>query len=410
MRPGRPLVISDPMLLVRRDNDRLVMIREKKVVAAVPIRELSHVAVHGPVTFTGAALAGLLDEGIDVTLLSSGGKWRGLISSAASKNVYLLLAQVDAWKRPERRVAFARVLIAGKISGQRQIVQRHAINRGSVRCEEAARRLLNLEGQCAAEEDVDSLRGVEGTASAAYFDVFEEMLSAGWRFPGRVRRPPTDPVNALLSFGYTLAVSEMARALTLRGFDTRIGLVHGLRYGRESLALDLVEEFRAAMVDRFVLRSLNRGEFKVEDFETQDDGAVRLTQSARRLFLERWEDMLGEKAAALRNERPLTDEAVLLAGRIGKVEGGDGEGAEVDDGPIADDEEPEAPVTWRRRMERQALRLWRFLMKGDPYVPLTATRKAAVVIGVAEGDGATAEVGGAGGGGKKRGGAGPKKG
>lgn len=365
MRPGRPLVISDPLLLVRRDNERLVMLREKKIVAAVPIREISHVAVHGPVTFTGAALAGLLDEGIDVTLHSSGGKWRGMISSAASKNVYLLLAQVDAWKRDERRVEFGRRLLAGKIAGQRQIVSRHASNRGSIRCEEAARRLGALEAQCEDERDVDALRGVEGTASAVYFDVFEEMLSAGWRFPGRVRRPPTDPVNALLSFGYTLATSEVVRALALRGFDTRIGLVHGLRYGRESLALDLVEEFRAPMVDRFVLRLLNRGELKAEDFETHDEGAVRLTQAARRTFLERWEGMLSERAAVLRNEQPVADEGVLLAGRVGRAV----DEPEVNDEPIPDEgAEPETPMTWQRRIERQVLRLWRFLMKGEAYV------------------------------------------
>ncbi|MFO0651472.1 MAG: CRISPR-associated endonuclease Cas1 [Polyangiales bacterium] len=311
MRPGRPLVISDPMLLVRRDNERLVMLRERTEVAASPRRELSHVAAHGPVTFTGAALAGLLDEGIDVTPHASSGRLRGVISSAQSKNVYLLLAQVDAWQRPAKRAELARALLAGKIAGQRQLAQRQALDRGSLRCEEAARRLAVFERQVWEQPDVDAARGIEGAASAAYFDVFGEMLSEGWRFPGRVRRPATDPVNAMLSFGYAIAGGEVARALLHRGFDARIGLIHGLRYGRESLVLDIVEEFRAPMVDRFTLRLLNRGQFKVEDFETQLRRFRAPGQEARRRYLELWEEMLSERARALRNETAIADEGVL---------------------------------------------------------------------------------------------------
>ncbi len=381
MKPGRPLVISDPTLLVRRDNERLVMLRERTEVAAIPMRELSHVAAHGPVTFTGAALAGLLDEGIDVTLHASSGRLRGVISSAQSKNVYLLLAQVDAWQRPEKRVALARALLAGKIAGQRQLVQRQALDRGSLRCEEAARRLAVFERQVWEQPDVDAARGIEGAASAAYFDVFGEMLSDGWRFPGRVRRPATDPVNAMLSFGYAIAGGEVARALLHRGFDARIGLIHGLRYGRESLVLDVVEEFRAPMVDRFTLRVLNRGQFKVEDFETQPDRAVRLSQEARRRYLELWEEMLSERARALRNETVIADEGVHLAERIGRPD----DDADVDDRPIPEEGPTEAPMNWHRRIERQVLRLWRFLMKNEPYVPLTATRKDGVVAPTPEG-------------------------
>jgi CRISPR-associated protein Cas1 len=254
---GRPLVVTDPTLLIRRDNERLVMVREKSVVMAMPLREISRVALHGPVTVTGAALAGLLDAGIDVTLHSSAGRWRGTITSSQGGNVYLLLAQVDAWNHPDRRLAVVRALIAGKVAGQRQIVRRAWLDRSRVRCEAAARRLGELEAQCWREGDLDALRGVEGVASAEYFGVFDELLAEGWSFPGRVRRPPTDPVNAMLSFGYTLACGEVAKALFMRGFDTRIGLLHGLRYGRESLVLDMVEEFRAAMVDRFVLKRIN---------------------------------------------------------------------------------------------------------------------------------------------------------
>jgi len=165
-------------------------------------------------------------------------------------------------------------------------------------------------------------------------------------------------VNALLSFGYTIATSEVARHLTAAGFDTRIGVLHGVRYGRESLPLDLVEEFRAPMVDRFTLKALHLRQLVPDDFETRDDGAVRLTDDARRRYLELWEEMLVRRAPRLRNEK--SEEEMVPAERIAR------EGAAAP-----------AEVTWRHRIERQVHRLKRFLLKRVPYRPLQATKKSA---------------------------------
>jgi CRISPR-associated protein Cas1 len=368
----RPVVLTDPTVLVRRANHRLVMMRDKTEVAAIPLDDIAHVAVHGPVTLTGAALAGLLDAGIDVTLYSSAGFYRGSITSAQSRNVYLLLAQVDAWRRDERRLAFARSLLAGKIAGQRALLQRQARDRASTRCRTAAEHLRRLEQAALEETDVDAVRGVEGAAAARYFDAFGDMLSAGWRWEGRRHRPAPDPVNAALSYGYALATGEVVRALVQHGFDTRVGLVHGLRYGRESLALDVVEEFRAPMVDRFVLRTLNRREVSPDDFEPYDDGSVRFTVAGRRRFLEAWAGLLEGPAAALPNERRVAGDAERLGSlRLGPRAAG-AEGASTGpDGAFTADDGPEP--RWRRRIEVQVLRLRRFLMKGEDYVPLTRT-------------------------------------
>ncbi len=362
---GRPLVLSDPTVLVRRANERLVVMREKVEVAAAPIAELSHVAVHGPATLTGAALAGLLDAGVDVTLYSSAGLYRGTISSARSGNVYLLLAQVDAWKQDAKRTAFARASLASKIAGQRVLVRRHAIDRGNARCKAAAKNLDALERAVAQEETVDGARGVEGAAAAVYFEVFGEMLGGAWDWRGRRHRPATDPVNAMLSYGYAIATGEVTRALAWNGFDPRIGMVHGLRYGRESLALDVVEEFRATMVDRFVLRVLNRKQIGKDDFdEPEDDGSVRLTAEGRRKFLALWEEMMSLRAAALPGEGEFEgDGERAAAARIGREGSGPG------------GLEPGAERNWRGRIERQVHRLRRFLMKGEGYVGLLGRRK-----------------------------------
>lgn len=358
---GRPVVLTDPTLLVRRGNERLLIQRDGKTVAAVPLQDVSHLALHGPITVTGAALAGLLDRGIDVTLYSSAGQLRGTLSAAQSGNVYLVLAQAAAWNDPARRLAFARTVTASKVCGQRLVLQRAAIDRGSSACGAAVDQLAELERRAGQSDSLDALRGLEGAAAAAYFGVFSEMLSSPWSFPGRVRRPPTDPVNALLSFGYTLAGGELARHLQWAGFDLRIGLIHGLRYGRESLPLDLLEEVRAPLVDRFVLRLINRRVLQLEDFERTNDGACRLTPDARVRYLTAWEEMLAATAARLRNEpdAPVRDDgdAPLRLDRAAQ------EAAEGD------------ASSWRARLERQTYRLQKFLLRDMPYRPLQSSRK-----------------------------------
>lgn len=368
-RGGRPLVLTDPTLLVRHANGRLVMLRDRKVTASIPIADISHVAVHGPITFTGPAIAGLLDAGIDVTLHSSAGRLRGVIHSHDPKNVFLTLAQAAAWNDRARRLTFARVLLASKIAGQRQLVHRHVRDHGSALCEHATAQLAVLERKVLVEEDLDAARGIEGAASSTYFGAFADMVGPDWAFPGRVRRPPRDPVNALLSFGYTLATAEVARHLLRASFDLRIGLVHGIRYGRESLALDLVEELRAPLVDRFTLRLLRRGQLKREDFiEREDDGAVRLTDEARRSYLAWWEETLSSRAPLLRNDAPDDGDLWRSAEWIRPRRDG-----ELD--ASAQDRAPEE-LTWRYRMERQVQRLARFLLRDAPFKPLQSSRKS----------------------------------
>jgi CRISPR-associated protein Cas1 len=355
----RPLVITDPTLLVRHANERLVMMRERKQVAAIPIADVSHLALHGPITLTGAAIARLLDAGVDVSLHSSAGRWRGSILGARSGNVYLLLAQVAGWNHGAKRMQFARPIVASKIAGQRALLKRRGADRGSERCMQAAEKLGDLEKRVWKEEGVETLRGLEGAASAEYFRVFGEMLSEPWTFAGRVRRPPKDPVNALLSYGYTLATAEVSRQLAWAGFDLRIGMIHGLRYGRESLPLDLVEELRAPVVDRFTLGLLNTRQLVEEDFEREEGtGAVRLTSDGRRRYLGWWEELMMERAVGLRNE----PEGVEGARRVGR-------------GSQPDEQDSGGKASWRRRIERQVAGYRRFLMDGVAYRPLQASWK-----------------------------------
>lgn len=134
--------------------------------------------------------------------------------------------------------------------------------------------------------NVDEARGIEGEAAAVYFSVFNDLIRGpGFAFGGRVRRPPTDPVNAMLSFAYSLITQECVSALAGVGLDPYVGFLHKDRPGRTSLALDLLEEFRASWADRFVLTLVNRRQFQLADFVTESSGAVRMTDEARKQFL-----------------------------------------------------------------------------------------------------------------------------
>lgn len=151
-------------------------------------------------------------------------------------------------------------------------------------------RLKDAERAAEASQDLDSLRGHEGEGSAAYFAVFEELIKQDFAFPGRVRRPPTDPVNALLSFGYTLLYNDLHSACNVVGFDPYVGYLHADRYGRANLALDLMEEFRPLIVDSVILACLNKRIIQKDDFVVEMGEAHRLSDDARRRFLLQYEE------------------------------------------------------------------------------------------------------------------------
>jgi len=179
------------------------------------------------------------------------------------------------------------LMVAAKIANGRSVLQREIRNHGANSVlEDAAVRLASSLRRARHAQTVEEAMGVEGDAASTYFSVFNELLrGSGFAFGGRVRRPPTDPVNALLSFVYSLITQECASALQGVGLDPFVGFLHKDRPGRVSLALDLLEEFRASWADRFVLTLINRRQVQLSDFVTEASGAVRLTDDARKALL-----------------------------------------------------------------------------------------------------------------------------
>ncbi len=292
MTPKGVVYVTTQGAAILRRGERLEVVHEGKKLADLRLFELERLILVGNVQLTTQALALLFDRGIDVSFLTSHGRPRGSLVSGQSKNVYLRLAQFERWRDGPFRLELARRLVRSKLLGQCRLLLRQARNYPGEIDGSIAERIRGLAGDLDQRETVEEVRGVEGAGSALYFRAFGSVLRS-MPFPGRNRHPATDPVNALLSLGYVLLTNEIAGMLEVRGFDPFIGFFHGIRYGRQSLPLDLVEPFRPALIDRLTIRLFNLKQFTAEDFEGGEQG-LRLQPDGFKRYLGVYEEALSE--------------------------------------------------------------------------------------------------------------------
>lgn len=274
---------------IRYTKKRFLVVKEKDVLQAVRERELERVVLFGHIQLTASATVGLLTAGIDTVFLTLGGSYRGRLTSVESKNVFMRIAQFRCHEDMEFRLRVARKIIASKLSNSRKLIRAHAQNHPDPMWEEPIKALAAAEQKPISAETIPSLMGIEGDSAKVYFAAFGRMLRKELQFEHRSRRPPLDPVNALLSFGYTLLLSEIIGAVASQGLDPDIGFLHELDYGRPSLGLDILEEFRQPIVDRLVLSLVNLGVFTIDDFDKRDNDGVYMNDESRKRFLRFYE-------------------------------------------------------------------------------------------------------------------------
>lgn len=281
-----PLYVQKQGARIGRSGEVFEVKDRKEKIGESRIFETSQVAVFGNVNVTIQAMQEMCVRGIPLTLFSSGGWFYGLAHGMTHKNVELRLAQFRTAQNADRCLDLARWMIAAKIDNCKTMLMRnHQDLPGNV-----AGDLKQLSDSARTAKATASLLGIEGMAARTYFSCFEGMLKTrdeeGWRFDfnGRNRRPPLDPVNALLSYAYALLVKDLTVVLNSIGFDPYLGFYHTLRYGRPSLALDLMEEFRPIIADSVVLWSVNNRVVAPDDF-IRRGRAVALTQDARKKFI-----------------------------------------------------------------------------------------------------------------------------
>ncbi len=279
----------------------------------VPLHMLAGVVAFGAIVVSPALIAALAGAGITLTLLDRNGRFQARVDGPTGGNVLLRRAQYRACDEPEEIV---RSMLVGKIANQRAVLMRTLRDYGDEHepadrdtLERVAERLAQILRRVElVDETLERLRGSEGEAANLYFSVFDHLIRSpdtemNWR--GRSRRPPLDPVNALLSFLYTLLTHDCRSALESVGLDPDAGFLHRDRPGRPSLALDLMEELRPILADRLALSLINRRQLRARDFETKEGGAVLMADEARRTVLTAWQErkreerthvFLGEKA------------------------------------------------------------------------------------------------------------------
>jgi CRISPR-associated protein Cas1 len=270
---------------------------------------------------TGDALVYALELGMPIHYLSGYGKYLGSALPGYSRNGSLRLAQYALYHDMERRLALVKAIVSAKIHNQHLILYRHKLGDNS----------LKLRKKLVSEQaSLEQVMGVEGLAAKEYFACWDALLKEPWSFPRRNRRPPTDPVNSLLSFAYGLLRMQVTAAVHLAGLDPYIGYLHEVHHGQPAMVLDLMEEFRPLVGDSLVLSVLNNRELQPDDF-TESLGAYRLSEDGRKQFLQAF-------------ERKMNDEFKH---------------------PVFD-----YRCTYRRAIELQARLLSRYLQEGIAYKPL----------------------------------------
>ena len=288
------LYIQTQGMYLRREGETIVAENAQTVVARIPIHTLSGLVCFGNVLCSPFLLGLCSEHGVHVTFLSEHGKFLARVEGPTSGNVLLRVAQTKVLDDLTHARTLAISFVAGKILNARTILQRRLRDHGAdADCERVIKRLAFFAQTLRTDAStLDEVRGMEGEAAACYFEVFNSLLinrNPDFAIQGRNRRPPLDPMNALLSFLYTLLAHDCSGALESVGLDPQIGFLHALRPGRPSLALDLMEEFRAPLADRTALSLVNLQQLSAKDFRKTESGAVEMTDDARKSVLLAWQ-------------------------------------------------------------------------------------------------------------------------
>ncbi len=295
------LYVDEPGCAIKKTGERLLVVKESETIRDIPLIHLGQVVICGNVSLTTPAMQTLLHEGIPVVFLSAYGRYQGALTPQVSRNSLLRTAQHRAAANNTQCLDLSKAFVHGKLVNMRTMLQRRKWQASDSTDSALEPLITNIKTIQAMEKridkatDITELLGLEGNASAAYFRSFNFMLKeeVGFDFQKRSRRPPADPINALLSFAYSLLTADINSALQVVGLDPYVGYFHQLKYGKPCLALDLMEEFRPIIADSVVITLINNRRIKPEDFTQSHDGWY-LKDNSRKVFYAAYETRKNE--------------------------------------------------------------------------------------------------------------------
>lgn len=290
------LYVTQDNMYLSLDGENVVILRNGKEVGRIPLHNLETIVTFSYIGASPALMFKCAENQISLVFLNPNGKFLARTVGKENGNVLLRRQQFRIADDSEASLEIAGKFIIAKLYNSKWILERMTRDY-PMRLDAALFKKKSTELDIRMQEllsakNNDDLRGIEGSAAAAYFSVFDDMIlqqKDSFHFAGRSKRPPLDSVNAMLSFAYSLLASMCASALECVGLDPYVGFLHTDRPGRASLALDLMEEFRAVLADRFVLTLINKKIVSQKDFLEKESGAVIMTDDARKAFLTAWQ-------------------------------------------------------------------------------------------------------------------------
>lgn len=288
------LYVTTPESYMSKDGMNVVISVKQQEVFRIPIINIESIVTFGYMGASPGLMKLCSDNGVSLTFLSPNGRFVSRVQGQTHGNVLLRMAQYYLADETEKSLHVAQLIVAGKIQNYRNVLRRYIRDYGEDNeVGNISKALDNSKRDALRSRDKKELMGIEGLAANHYFSVFHKLIlqqQDDFPFNGRNRRPPKDAVNAMLSLSYTLLANDTTAALETVGLDPYVGIFHAIRPGRTSLALDIMEEMRAYIGDRFVLSLINRRQITASDFIYQGEKGVVLTEKGRKTFLTAWQN------------------------------------------------------------------------------------------------------------------------
>ncbi len=292
------IYVKEQGAMIQKSGERIIISKGASTLLEAPLIQLENLALIGNVQITTQALHMLMEQDVDVSYFSCSGKYLGHTAAEASKNIFLRFQQYEFYMNEDKRLEMAKIIVRNKIRNQMALIRNHRWEDNDHDWKSDLDQMERYLKTLADKISPNEVLGVEGICSNIYFGAFGHMLKCDFQFHGRNRRPPKDPVNAMISLAYTFLTKEMCSALDAESFETYLGFLHGIRYGRKSLALDMIEEFRQPMIDRLVLLLFNKRMIGKYDFEFPDEKGIVLNEDGFRKFCTEYEKWMNGRNIA----------------------------------------------------------------------------------------------------------------
>lgn len=303
--------INEQGARLKKSEHRLIVEKEGRTIASVPCHKIEQIIIYGNIEITTPAISFVLRNDIDTVFMTEKGKYKGRLISRNFRHSELRMKQYEFCLNKEKILKTAQKIVLGKIANYRVFIKRHN-SMGNEALAVISMKLKQYLEMLDTTNDLEKLRGYEGITAKLYFESLTSIIKQPLGFKGRNRRPPTDPVNSLLSFGYTILFQKFFSLINLVGLDPYLGFFHSLEYNRPSLVLDIMEEFRPLIVDTTVVSMINKRQINGSDFnQNPSDHSVTISKGVIGLYMKNLEERLETKIHYTRENQDLSYHQVM---------------------------------------------------------------------------------------------------